>query len=121
MDKMILSRMEFYGYHGVFPEENKLGQRYYVDAELMLSLEKAGETDHIEDTVNYAEAFFLIQSIVEGRTFKLIEALAACIASELLHTYTSINEVTVRVVKPHPPFNVHFEGVTIEITRKRAE
>jgi dihydroneopterin aldolase len=121
MDKIILTRMEFYGYHGVFAEENKLGQRFYVDAELILSLEKAGRTDHIDDTVNYAEAVFLIQNIVEGRTFKLIEALATCIASELLQTYTSINEVTVRVIKPHPPFNVHFEGVTVEITRKRAE
>lgn len=121
MDKLTLTRMEFYGYHGVFSEETKLGQRFYVDTELMLSLDKAGSTDHIDDTVNYAEAFFLIQKIVEGRTFKLIEALAACIASELLHTYTSINEVTVRVIKPHPPFNVHFEGVTVEINRKRAE
>jgi dihydroneopterin aldolase len=121
MDKMTLSRMEFFGYHGVFPEENKLGQRFYVDAELLLSFEKAGTSDAIEDTVNYAEVFFLIQSIVEGRTFKLIEALAACIASELLHTYTSINEVTVRVIKPHPPFNIHFQGVTVEITRKRAD
>jgi dihydroneopterin aldolase len=121
MDKIKLTRMEFYGYHGVYPEENKLGQRYYVDAELMLSLVKAGSSDDLEQTVNYAEAYYLIKGIVEGRTFKLIEALAECIASELLQTYTSITQVTVRVIKPHPPFPIHFEGVTVEITRKRAE
>jgi 7,8-dihydroneopterin aldolase/epimerase/oxygenase len=119
MDKITLSRMQFFGHHGVFAEENKLGQRFYVDAELILPLDKPGKSDQIDDTVNYAEAFFLIQRIVEGKPFKLIEALADCIASELLHTYTSINEVTVRVIKPHPPFNVHFDGVTVEINRKR--
>ena len=31
MDKIYLNGMKFYGYHGVFPEENKLGQRFYVD------------------------------------------------------------------------------------------
>ncbi|MBP1996145.1 dihydroneopterin aldolase [Paenibacillus eucommiae] len=120
MDKIVLTRMQFFGNHGVFPEENKLGQRFYVDAELFLPLDKPGRSDELEDTINYAEAFFLIQKIVEGRTYKLLEALAENIASELLLTYTSISEVTVRVIKPHPPFNVHFDGVTIEIHRKRA-
>jgi dihydroneopterin aldolase len=120
MDKIMLTGMEFYGYHGVFPEENKLGQRFLVDVELFLPLDRAGRTDQIDDTINYAEVFFLIQRIVEGRTFKLIETLAEHIATELLQTYTNINELTVRVMKPHPPFNVHFQGVAVEIHRKRA-
>lgn len=43
MDKMVLHRMEYYGYHGVFPEERKLGQRFYIDLELELDLREAGE------------------------------------------------------------------------------
>lgn len=120
MDKMTLSRMEFFGYHGVFAEENKLGQRYYVDIELFLPLREAGESDELEKTVNYAEVFETVKSIVEGKPFKLIEALAERVASVVLQSYTIINEITVRVVKPHPPFAVIFEGVTVEIHRKRA-
>ncbi|GIP36365.1 dihydroneopterin aldolase [Paenibacillus sp. J2TS4] len=119
MDKMILSRMEFYGYHGVFPEENKLGQRFYVDVELYLPLKQAGVSDHLEDTVNYAEVYEKVKELVEGRPFQLIEALAETIASRLLQTYTIIEEITVRVIKSHPPFNIIFEGVTVEIHRKR--
>jgi dihydroneopterin aldolase len=121
LDKIILSRMAFYGYHGVFPEENKLGQQFFVDAELSLSLELAGRTDELEHTVNYAEVYLTIQDIVEGKSFRLIEALAEKIASTLLQTYTSINEIKIRVIKPHPPFKVFFDGVTVEITRKREE
>ncbi|MBD2866071.1 MULTISPECIES: dihydroneopterin aldolase [Paenibacillus] len=120
MDTMRLSRMQFYGYHGVFPEENKLGQRFYVDLELSLDLSKAGQTDDLEQTVNYAEVYERVKRIVEGKPFRLIEALAENVASDVLHQYTSVNDVTVRVVKPHPPFDIHFDGVTVEINRKRA-
>lgn len=119
MDKIVLSRMEFYGYHGVYPEENQLGQRFYVDVELYLPLQQAGTTDQLEYTVNYAEVYATVKEQVEGRKFQLIEALAESIASEVLQTYTSINEITVRVIKPHPPFNIVFDGVTVEINRKR--
>ncbi|MDF2963365.1 MAG: dienelactone hydrolase [Paenibacillus sp.] len=120
MDKIVMNGMQFYGYHGVFPEENKLGQRYQVDVELYLPLDKPGASDSIDDTVNYAEAYGVIKTIVEQQVFKLIEALAEHIASQLLQTYTSINEITVRVLKPHPPVAMFFDGVKVEIHRKRA-
>ncbi|GAA3411697.1 dihydroneopterin aldolase [Paenibacillus hodogayensis] len=119
MDKMHLARMQFYGNHGLFPEENKLGQRFYVDLTLSLDLSEAGRTDEIGTTVNYAELYERVKQIVEGRTFRLIEALAENIASDVLHQYTNVNDVTVRVIKPHPPFDIHFDGVTVEIVRKR--
>lgn len=121
MDKIILSGMQFYGYHGVFPEENRLGQRFGVDLELLLDLAKAGATDELEYTVNYAELHSLVKTVVEGKPFKLIEALASDIATKVLGAYTMINEVTVRVTKPHPPFDVHFDGVTIELRRSRGK
>lgn len=119
MDKMTLHRMEYYGYHGVFEEERKLGQRFYVDLELELDLQAAGLNDDLTQTVNYAEVHETVKNIVETKSFKLIEALAEHIASALLDTYTIINAVTVKVTKPHPPFDIHFQGVTVELRRTR--
>ena len=119
MDKMTLSRMQFYGYHGVFPEENKLGQQFYVDLTLYLDLRPAGADDNLELTVNYAHVYETTKRIVEQSKFQLIEALAERIASDLLDTYTKINEISVRVIKPHPPFPIHFDGVSVDIHRKR--
>jgi dihydroneopterin aldolase len=113
--------MMFYGFHGVFPDENKLGQQFYVDAELSLSLAEAGHSDELEHTVNYAKVYHTVQDLVEGKSYRLIEALAENIASTLLQTYTSIYEIKVRVIKPHPPFKIFFDGVTVEITRKRED
>ena len=53
MDKMTLKGMRFFGYHGVFPEENKLGQQYIVGLELKLDLSDAAQTDDLAYTVNY--------------------------------------------------------------------
>lgn len=119
MDRMVLKRMVFYGYHGVFPEENKLGQKFYVDLDLRLDLTKAGRSDDVADTVNYAEIHSTVKAIVEGAPVKLIEALAEKIANAVLGTYTIINEATVSVTKPNPPFDITFDGVTVELRRRR--
>ncbi|MHA0857640.1 dihydroneopterin aldolase [Paenibacillus sp. CMAA1364] len=119
MDKMVMHRMEYYGYHGVFEEERKLGQRYYIDLEMEIDLREAGETDDLTKTVNYAEVHKSVKDIVENRSFQLIEALGEVIASSLLDTYTSICALTVKVTKPHPPFDIHFQGVTVELFRTR--
>lgn len=119
MDSICLEQMQFYGYHGVLPEETKLGQRFFVDLTLYLSLLDAGLSDDLSYTVNYAEVYELTREIVEHRRFKLIEALAEAIASELLCTYNDIQEIQVRVVKPNPPFPIRSNGVGVQIYRKR--
>jgi dihydroneopterin aldolase len=119
MDKLLLERMEFYGYHGVHAEENKLGQQFIADVELYLDLSAAGRSDELDRTINYALVYEQVREIVEGKPFRLIEALAEHIASALLAAYSPLQQVKVRVTKPNPPFPIHFRGVTVEIMRKR--
>ncbi|WP_102273285.1 dihydroneopterin aldolase [Cytobacillus massiliigabonensis] len=119
MDKIILNKMAFYGYHGVFPEETRLGQRFMVDLTVETNLRKAGETDQLEYSVNYGEIFQVCKQIVEGKPYKLVEAVAEKIAGEMLSRYQSISQVTVRVIKPDPPIPGHYESVAVEVTRSR--
>lgn len=120
MDKISLHQMTFFGYHGVLPEERKLGQRFIVDVECSLDLQPAGQSDDLELTVNYAEAFELVREIVEGEPFKLIEALGERIAGALLEKYPLVQEVRVKVTKPHPPFPGDYKGASVELTRRRS-
>ncbi|MDF2926326.1 MAG: hypothetical protein K0R57_5240 [Paenibacillaceae bacterium] len=120
MDRIVLERMQFFGYHGVLPEETRLGQRFVIDVEMFLDLEPAGRSDDLNLTVNYAEAYAKVKEIAEGKPFRLIEALAEQVASVLLQSYTSIYEIAVRVTKPHPPFETHFDGATVHIHRRRS-
>ncbi|MET3700085.1 dihydroneopterin aldolase [Bacillus oleivorans] len=119
MDKILLNRMAFYGYHGVFTEETKLGQRFYVDIILELDLKKAGELDDLVETVNYAEVYRLCLEIVEGKAYKLIEAVAEKIAETIFVRFEKVQACTIKVIKPDPPIPGHYESVAVEITRRR--
>lgn len=111
--------MEFYGYHGVFPEEKVLGQRFSVDLTVTVDLKKAGETDNLKFSVNYGELFQLCKEIVEGTPYKLIEAVAENAAAAILAKFPLVQEVTVKVIKPDPPIPGHYKSVAVEITRSR--
>jgi len=119
MDKIYVNKMEFYGYHGVFPEENKLGQVFIVDLIVEIDLKNAGQTDNLDHTINYAQLYEVCQKIVEGRPYKLIEAVAEKIASEVLQSFPSVSNCTVKVIKPNPPIKGHYESVAVEIVRSR--
>ncbi|HDT9636846.1 TPA: dihydroneopterin aldolase [Listeria monocytogenes] len=121
MDKIYLNELVFYGYHGVLKEETKLGQTFRVSLILGLSTKKVGISDSVEDTVSYADVYETVKEIVEGKPFKLIEALAEKIASEVLTGYPLLEEVTVKLIKPNPPIPGHYDSVAVEIERKRSD
>src|SRR5690606_24641355 len=116
MDKIYLNEMEFYGYHGVLQEETKLGQRFRVNIVAELDFQEAGKTDNHEKTVSYAEIYVVCKKIVECNAYKLIEAVAEKIGEEVFATFTLIVRLTVKVVKPDPPFPGHSRSVAVEIT-----
>jgi 7,8-dihydroneopterin aldolase/epimerase/oxygenase len=119
MDKIFVNQMEFYGYHGVFPEETKLGQRFAVDLMVLVDLRKAGESDDLDYSVNYGELYRVCKEVVEGKPYKLVEAVAEKIAEIVLTQFTLVTEVTIRVIKPDPPIPGHYRSVAVEITRGR--
>jgi len=119
MDKITLNRLSFYGYHGLFPEERKLGQRFLVDAELFTDLRKAGRSDDMHDSIHYGEVYALIQEIVEGEAKNLIEAVAETIAAHLLQSFDQLNACRICVTKPNPPIPGNYESVAVEIYREK--
>src|SRR5699024_1187431 len=85
-----LAKMKFYGFHGLLPEETKLGQRFNVTVELYVSLKEAGTSDEMDDSVNYGLVFEVVKNRVEGKPFNLIEALAERISEDLLKEFPKI-------------------------------
>ncbi|KKI91626.1 dihydroneopterin aldolase [Bacillus sp. SA1-12] len=119
MDKIFVNGMEFYGYHGVLKEENKIGQRFRVDLTVEVDLKNAGETDELEHTVNYASLYTCCKKIVEGKPYKLVEAVAEQIAKEVLTKFHLVQNCTVKLIKPDPPIPGHYKEVAVEIKRGR--
>jgi len=117
-DKIVLRNMVFYGYHGVFPAEKELGQRFEVDVELVTDLSRAAQADDLDACgINYVDVYTLVKEIVEEREFNLIEALAETIAQEILSAH-DVDEVTVRVRKPEVAIGGVLDYVEVEIVRR---
>ncbi|NPC90800.1 dihydroneopterin aldolase [Bacillus sp. WMMC1349] len=119
MDKVYIEGMEFYGYHGVYKEENVLGQRFRVDLTAFLDLSEAGKTDCLEATINYAELYELCKEVVEGKPVKLVESITETIAENVFKRFERVQKCTVKVIKPDPPIPGHYRSVAIEMTRTR--
>ena len=119
VDKIFLNGLQFYGYHGVFPEETKLGQIFIVDVALYTNLKEACKTDCLEATINYGEVYEGIASIVEGKPLKLIEALAERIWEQIYNNYPQVKKCAIKVTKPNPPIRGHYQSVAVEIERER--
>lgn len=119
MDKIYMNQLSFYGYHGVFPEENKLGQRFLVDLVLELDLQPAADRDDLNESVDYGEIYKSVKKIVEGDPVKLVETIAKAICDELLQSFSKIEACTVKVIKPDPPIPGHYDSVAVELRRSR--
>lgn len=118
MDKIYINNLEFIGFHGVFPEEKKLGQKFLVSLELIVDTREAGKTGDLTKSVHYGLVAQDVERIFLEKSRDLIETCAENIAEMVLKKYELVKEVKVTVKKPWAPLQMHFENVAVEISRK---
>ena len=118
-DRVLVHRIAVFAYHGVRPEEERLGQRFYVSLDCSLDLSEAGRNDDWHATVCYGQLTEVVTAAATGRRFHIIEALAEAIAGEILGRFPRVEEVVVRIDKPSAPVPAIIDGVTVEIRRRR--
>ena len=116
-DKILLTGMEFLGHHGCSEEERKIAQPFIIDAELLLDLSKSGNSDNLNDTVDYVQVFKEVEQIVTGKPRNLIEAVAEDIAKTLLKKFSLIDTVKLTIHKPAAPVANTFNGAAVVIMR----
>ncbi|MCI8551037.1 MAG: 2-amino-4-hydroxy-6-hydroxymethyldihydropteridine diphosphokinase [Lachnospiraceae bacterium] len=117
MDKIIIRNLEVFANHGVFPEENKLGQKFLVSAELLCDTEKAGRTDELAYSIHYGLVAEEITSYMKAHTKKLIEAAAEEVAEHLLLMFPLMRGIILEVQKPWAPVGLPLETVSVKIER----
>lgn len=103
-----LTDIEFHAFHGVLPQETKVGGQYVVDISLNVPDEQSTETDCLEQTVNYAEVYEVIREEMAIPS-KLIEHVAGRIARRVKREFPLVSQVKIKLTKKHPPI----EGANI--------
>jgi dihydroneopterin aldolase len=118
-DQIVLTGIHAFGYHGLFEQERKDGQDFFVDLTLAVDLKVASQSDAIADTVNYAEITELVVEEITSNPVNLIEKLASRIAERVLNQHLKVQSVTVTVHKPQAPVAAQLKDIAVVVTRSR--
>lgn len=117
MDKIYIKNLEVFANHGVFPEENTLGQKFVLSAVLYTDTRRAGMTDDLTASIHYGEVSMMMKSFVEQHTFQLVETVAERLAFKMLTEIPNLIKVKLEIKKPWAPVGLPLETVSIEIIR----
>lgn len=117
--KITLKNCSFYAYHGVFPAEKEIGQRFFVDVELDVQKSEQIADDKLETTVHYGEVFALVEDTVTNAKYDLIETLAHFIGRNICDSFDLVLNAKVTVRKPSAPIPgvLDFVEVCVETAR----
>ncbi len=119
-DSVTLDRMVFHGYHGVYAEEKRLGQRFYVTLTANGNFAAAGTSDALIDAVDYGPIYKIVKGVMEGPSANLLEHLGERICQQTLAQSPQIESVAVSITKPSAPVAGVLDGATVTIRRKRS-
>ena len=117
MDQIKITNLEVFSHHGVYTEENVLGQKFLVSVILYADLTQASGKDDLNRSVNYGEVCHFIKNEMEKYTFKLIETLTEHLARTILIRFPLVEKTKVEVKKPWAPILLPLENVSVEMER----
>ena len=118
MDVIQLTGIRCYGYTGYLQEERFLGQWFEVDLRMTVDLAAAGQSDRIEDTLDYRSVITAVKEIISLSKFDLVEKLAETIIATVL-SFDKVQQVELKLHKPGAPSPDVGGKLTIELTRSK--
>ena len=116
--RISLNKLLFVGYHGLYPEEKKLGNNYSVEIDIDFNPKQA-IIDQLDQTIDYVHVYAIVKKWMEIPT-PLLETLVGKIADDILSSQALANKVFVKITKLHLPIP-SFEGnVSVKIEKSRS-
>lgn len=116
--KIFLNDIRLHAYHGVMEQERTVGNDFLISVELEADVERAGETDCLEDTISYADVAQVVRQEMAVAS-QLVEHVATRIARRLLHDFVKARSVRIRITKLSPPIpSLDSAGAGVEVILK---
>ncbi len=116
-DKIVIKDLYVYAHHGVYKEENRLGQKFLVSAELYTDFTNASENDDLNLSVDYGCVCKKITEFMENNSFKLIETAAQRLTEMLLLNFQLLTGVKVEIKKPWAPIGLPLDTASVVLER----
>ena len=104
----------FYAFHGVMPQERRVGGWFTVTLRVGYDWSRAAETDDVADTLNYAELYQLVKNEMAVPS-QLLEHVAGRIAKAVQTTFPAVTTIDLWVTKENPPMGADCRGAVVEL------
>ena len=118
---LFIDNLEVFANHGLFEEENKLGQKFIFDIECELNYKNAMFSDEMMDSISYADIAEVVVKTATTNTFNLLERLAGEILKNIFTEFSQIDNINLKINKPGAPIKYHFEKCGVEVNVSREE
>ena len=117
MDCIRIKSLKVKARHGVYEFERKKDGTFELDIEIYLPLEKSGQSDKLEDTIDYDNIVSIATKAFAEKNYNLVEAAAESVCEKLLDAL-NVAKVILRVRKPHAPIDADFDTIEVELIRE---
>ena len=116
--KITLHEMRFYAYHGVFAQEQRVGNHFIVELTFWADIAVSLHRDELEETISYADVYEVIKAEMAIPS-RLLEHVVGRISERLFATFPRMQRIALTLSKCNPPFpgEVHSAAVTLEACR----
>ena len=109
-----LQDVRFHAFHGVMTQEGRVGADFLVSVRVGIAFEKAMQSDDVEDTLNYAELYQLVQREMAVPS-KLLEHVAGRIVKAIGKDFPDVTSIDLKLTKLNPPMGADCAGASVEI------
>ena len=117
MDEIIISGLKIFAWHGVYEEEQEKGQNFVINAKLFLDTSASGDSDSLDDTVDYGKVCLFINDFMRVSRYNTLEALVNNLARKIMIKFPLSQSIELEIQKPEAPIPLPFETVSVKITR----
>ena len=106
--------LRLYAYHGVLPQEQRVGGEYDVDLRVHYIIARAMESDDVADTINYAELCQIVKREMAVPS-KLLEHVAGRIGRAVFEAFPEATALELSLTKINPPMGADCDGAGVEL------
>jgi 7,8-dihydroneopterin aldolase/epimerase/oxygenase len=109
-----LQQLQFFAYHGLYPNEKAYGNQFELNIDV--DIDAAKNINKLSETVDYAELYGIIKKRMQQPT-PLLETVAQELADLLLQYSALIKKVSISIQKKSPPIADFTGNVAITFTK----
>ncbi len=111
---IIINDLRLYAYHGVLPQERRVGGWFVVSLRVHYNITRAMETDEVADTLNYADLYGVVKAEMAVPS-QLLEHVAGRIAKAVFGRFPEVLALDLSVTKENPPMGANCSGAGVEL------